>query len=254
MVSIYLIKRPIQDEKRIFLDTLRREAYKGLSKSDVKYRKKRVKNLPLFDRFLYWLWFSSIIFLLCIGFPILPSVFRWLIIKYAVCPEGTIFLHISGGSHFAFGVGSFFLGIPFLVAYSYLTNRGRLRKADLVYQMGSFQEYPKKMNIAVSAICGLIGLIIMIIPCNSYQYCTKDEIVNKSAFSINKTVYTAEQIDYAEEIKTMRTEKDGSYTYYRYKIITKDGDTFWLGEDKIKHSIQNVLTQMKIQVVSANNE
>ncbi len=254
LAAIYFAKLPIQEETRAFLNTLQHEAYKGLSKSDVKYRKKRVKNLPLFDRFLYWLWFWSLIFLLCIGFPLLPSVLRWLVIKYAVCPEGTIFLHIPEGSHLAFICGSFFFGIPFLVAYSYLTNRGRLRKADFVYQMGSFQEYPKKMNIVLSAICGLLGLLIMILPCNSYQYCTKSEIVNKSAFSIHETVYRTGQIDYAEEIETTRTEKDRAITSYKYKIITEDGNSFWLGEEQNDLSTKNVLTQMKIQIVESHTD
>ena len=223
IIFVLYFKKPDKNEYRQFKEVFTKEMMKGQIKSDVKSRKKRVKVLPLYQRCLYLLWFSSIITMIFLPAVVL-SIARVYLIDLFFVPENAFCIDVNSPSLLVFGIGVFFAGIPLLVAYSYLTNRGVIRKADLLYQLGSFQEYPKKANIYISGILLLIGLPLMIFGFNSYRYFNDKQIVVKSALSISEAVYSYSDVNYIE------------HSYYKddtsgYSIVIKNGKSLTLNED-----------------------
>lgn len=241
LLFVLYIKKPKKKEQGQFIDTFNKEMMKGLSKSDVKSRKKRVKVLPLSQRFLYWIWFTSLVSMILLPTVVL-SITRYFMIDFLFVPENAFCIDLNSPSLFAFGAGVFFAGIPFLVAYSYLTNRGVIKKADLLYQMGSFQEYPKRANIFISWILLIIGFPLMILGFNSYRYFNEDQIVVKSALSINETVYSYSDVDYIE------------HSFYRddtsdYTIVIKNGKTLTLYDDiSLDPKFINIINENHIEI------
>ncbi|MDY0278806.1 MAG: hypothetical protein RBQ97_12060 [Acholeplasma sp.] len=223
VLFVIYLKKPDKNEKRQFKGTFTKEMMKGLTNSDVRSRKKRVKVLPFFQRFLYWLWFSSLITMIILPTVVL-CIARYYIIDLCFVPENAFCIDLNSPSMLVFGAGVFFAGIPLLVAYSYLTNRGIIRKADLLYQLGSFQEYSKKTNIFISGILLIIGFPLMILGFNSYRYFNDEQIIIKSALSINETVYSYSDVNYIEH----RFYSDDTSDY---SIIIKNGETLTLYED-----------------------
>jgi hypothetical protein len=211
----YLFKKPDKNEKYQFKSVLVNEMTKGLTKSDVESRKKRVKVLPLHQRFIYWIWFSSIIIMLVLP-AILLNIARYYLIELFFATKSVFFIDLNSGSLLVFSFGVFLAGVSLNVAYSYLTNRGFIRKADLLYQIGSFQEYPLKMNILISGILVIIGLPLMILGFNSYRYFSEEQIVIKSALSVEENVYSYTDVDYIDHSFL----KDGSN---KYTIVFKSG-------------------------------
>jgi hypothetical protein len=226
---ISCFKKPSKKEKNKFKNVFLKESIKGLTKSDVKYRKNRVSVLSLWQRFLYWLWVWSV-FALIFAPVILFNFARVYIIETFFIPIDALHFEVSSLSNLIFWIGSFLCGISICVVYSYITNRGVIRKADLLYQMGSFQEYPKEANILICGILLIIGLPIMFISFNSYKYITREEVVVKSAFSINSKEYEYSDIDYI--IK--KTYEDDSADY---KIVLKNGKNLTTFEGDSKEYI-----------------
>lgn len=223
LLFVLYVMTPSQMEKRQFKGVLVDEMMKSLTKSDVRSRKKRVKILPLYQRFLYWLWFSSIIAMIVVP-AIVLSVARYYLIDYFFVPENAFCIDLNTPALLVFGFGAFLTGIPVLVAYSYLTNRGIIRKADLLYQLGSFQEYPKRMNILISGVLMLIGLPLMMLGFNSYRYFSDEQITVKSALSSRETVYSYYDVSYIEH-SFYRDDTSG------YSVILKNGTELSLNED-----------------------
>jgi hypothetical protein len=120
--------------------------YKEYQKAERKKRKMRVNVLPLYQRILYNIWFISILVLLFFP-PVVFLVVRRYLVEYFFIPENAINYSTSSIQEIFFTSACFFCGIPFVLFYSYITNKGIIRKADKLYQMGSFQEYPKKFNL-----------------------------------------------------------------------------------------------------------
>lgn len=220
---IMYLKKTKGKEKHKFKETFINEMMKGLTKSDVKSRKKRVKVLPLYQRFLYWLWFSSIMAMIILPTVVL-SIARYYLIDIIFVPENAFCIDINTPSLLVFGVGVFFAGIPLLMAYSYLTNRGIIRKADLLYQLGSFQEYPQKMNILISGILFIIGIPLMILGFNSYRYFNDQQIVVKSALSINETIYSYSDVSYIQH--SIYKDETSDFT-----IVLKNGEELNINDD-----------------------
>ena len=155
---------------------------------------------------------------------IVLSVARYYLIDYFFVPENAFCIDLNTPALLVFGFGAFLTGIPVLVAYSYLTNRGIIRKADLLYQLGSFQEYPKRMNILISGVLMLIGLPLMMLGFNSYRYFSDEQITVKSALSSRETVYSYSDVSYIEH-SFYRDDTSG------YSVILKNGTELSLNED-----------------------
>lgn len=198
---LYVLKRisKVKNKKKSkkFKDVFIKELSKGLTKSDLKYRKRRVKVLPLWQRFLYKLWFSSMVIIIVIQ-PVLFCIARNLVIGNFFVSKDALYYSSSSLSELVFGIGAFMCGMPILVGYSYISNRGVIRKADLLYQMGSFQEYPVQENLFISILLLIIGLPMMIMSFNSYTYIERDEFAIKTAFSISEKHYYYSDLDYIE--------------------------------------------------------
>jgi len=242
ILFVLYFKKPDKNEYRQFKEVFTKEMMKGQIKSDVKSRKKRVKVLPLYQRFLYWLWFSSIMTIIFLPTVVL-SIARFYLIDLFFVPENAFCIDLNSPSLLVFGIGVFLAGIPLLVAYSYLTNRGVIRKVDLLYQLGSFQEYPKKANIYISGILLLIGLPLMIFGFNSYRYFNDEQIVVKSALSISETVYSYSDVNYIEN------------SYYKddtsdYSIVIKNGKTLTLNEDiSLNQKFMKTINDNHIEII-----
>lgn len=225
--SIYFSKC-LKRDKKLFskLDSLPSEGRfrkRKPRKKRKRIKKLRRKDLPLFHRFIYYVWLFSIIVLL-VGFPILFGFLRyWLIGEYFV-PAETLYYESSPLSTLTFGAGSFFCAIPLLVLYSYITNRGIVRKADIVYQMGSFQEYSKLTNIFICEVLLIIFLPVMILSFNSYRYVTDAYFAQKSSFSLTEERYSYDEIDYVE----LKLYKGGSV---HYTAVLEDERKVYLGEE-----------------------
>lgn len=199
------------------------------------------KVLPLYQRFLYWLWFGSnvaLIILPAIAFTLL----RYYLIERLYIHDLAISFMSGGGVDIVFAVGSFMVGIPILVGYSYLTNRGIIQKADKLYQLGSFQEYPKRANIFICAVLLAIGLPIFILSFNSYSYITPEKIGIKSTFSIDEKTYEYSDIIYMEK-------KIYSNGAFKYKAHFKDNKTKAIFEDKtVEEAFIGILEKNNIDV------
>lgn len=212
------IRKPDIKDRDVFATTLVREHYKSVTKSDVKSRKKRVKVLPLYQRGLYWVWFwrnLSMVALPAIGL----SISRYYLIDAWFVPDSAYFIDLNSPSLLVFGFGAFLVGIPIFVVLSTLSNRGIIREADRLYQMGSFQEYPAEFNALLAKITLVIGLPLVILGFNSYRYLTPDYIVSKSALSLSETITPYDDIDYIEH--SFYVDGDDSYTFYY-----KNGESF----------------------------
>jgi hypothetical protein len=220
---VITFRKPHKDENRKFKKVFIQEMMKGLSKSDVRSRKKRVKVLPLYQRILYWLWFTSVMTLIFLPMIVL-SIARYYILEFFFIPDHAFNIDFNTPSLLVFGVGVFLAGIALAVAYSYLTNRGIIREADMLYQLGSFQEYPKKANVFISGILLAVGLPLMILGFNSCRYFTHDEIVVKSALSINEKTYLFSDVEYIKH--SLYVDDTTSYTF-----VIKNGKSITLFED-----------------------
>jgi len=220
---VITFRKPHEDENRKFKKVFIQEMMKGLSKSDVRSRKRRVKVLPLYQRILYWFWFTSVMVLMFLP-AIVLSIARYYILEFFFVPDNAFYIDINTPSLLVFGVGVFLAGIALDVAYSYLTNRGIIRKADMLYQLGSFQDYPKKANVFISGVLLAVGLPLMILGFNSYRYFTHDEIVVKSALSINETSYLFSDVEYIKH--SLYVDDTKSYT-----IVINNGKSLTLFED-----------------------
>lgn len=215
MVAVFALRKPNDAEAFEFKIVMASEMIKGVTKSDVNSRKKRVKSLPLYQRVLYWVWFSSImsfIFIPVIGL----MIGRYYLIEYLFVPETAFLIDLDSPSLLVFGVGAFLVNIPFLVGYSWLTNRGIIREADLLYQLGSFEEYPARANQFIAMVLLIIGLPPLLLGFNSYRYLTPDHLVTKSALSILEKRYNYTDVDHVE----LRYYVDGDK---RYTFVFKDG-------------------------------
>lgn len=235
------VKYSVKEESSFSKSKLINETLKGLSKRDVKYRRKRIKALPFYKRFLYKAWYISVIFLLII-LPVLLCAIRRLIIK-ALIPTYVTYFETDILATSVFLIGGLLIGVPITLVYSYLTNRGIIKQADLIYQLGSFQEYPKKVNIILSWLCVLIGLLIVFLPCNCYRYCTDDKIGIKKVFSLSEQAYTYPEINYVEKVISGSEAVKSRYTFF-----TQDGESFILGENVTGDVIDNLLCEKDIEV------
>ena len=203
---------------------LAREMLKGLSKWDVKNRKKRVKVLPLSYRVLYLSWYITNISLFIVV-PILLIAFRSYVMEALYAPETTIyFLHMSEDSVslyvlFFFGI---FLGMVLSMGFSYLTYTKTIERADAIYQTGSFQTYPKKFILWLAFITIVIVLPIAIMCFNSYRLLTENEIIIKRAYSFSARVYPYSEIDFVEQRR--HSIPRGNLESFSYVFYTKDGE------------------------------
>ncbi len=94
---ILYLKKPDIIEKQQFKEIFTKEMMKGLTKSDIRLRKKRVKVLPFFQRVLYWIWFSSIIAMLVLPAGVLCIV-RYYIIDFCFVPESALYIDLNSPS------------------------------------------------------------------------------------------------------------------------------------------------------------
>ena len=80
MLLKYILKKPEKNDKKKFASVFWEKSTNARNRSYIRSRKKRVKSLPLYQRFVYWLWFCSIVILIFIQ-PVLFSVIRYYFIK-----------------------------------------------------------------------------------------------------------------------------------------------------------------------------
>jgi hypothetical protein len=212
------------------------------SKLERKSRKKRVQTLKSWERIIYIIWVAVQITMI-IGMPILFIGGKYLIIKHFVVPEGTLYFETGIWGMVSILLAGFITGIPLILGFSYLTYRGPIRRADKLYRIGSFQEYPKKANWFIAGICGLLGALIMFLPLNSYRYCTEDEITIKKVFALNEKAYAFSEIDHVEE-KTYSGNNNKDYTFY-----TSDGDKFDFGDRINDDTMRDLLERKGITII-----
>ena len=89
MLLKYILKKPEKNDKKKFASVFWEKSTNARNRSYIRSRKKRVKSLPLYQRFVYWLWFCSIVILIFIQ-PVLFSVIRYYFIKSFYLPENCI--------------------------------------------------------------------------------------------------------------------------------------------------------------------
>lgn len=238
---ITYIKRPDKKEMQKFGRVLVGAERKAL-KLDRQSRKKRVQALTAWDRFIYKLW-VAVQLTMIIGMPVLFIGGKYLFVKHCVAPEGTLYFETGMWGMVAILISGFFVEIPLILGFSYLTYRGPIRRADKLYTVGSFQEYPKKANWFIAGICGLFGALIMFLPLNSYRYCTEDEITIKKVFALNEKVYAFSEIDHVEE-KTYSGNNNKDYKFY-----TSDEDKFDFGDRINDDTMRDLLERKGITVI-----
>lgn len=243
LILFRILRKPGDIDGAKAKDRFVTEMYKGLSKSDLKNRKKRVKSLRLYERFLYRLWFTFCIILL-FAVPLLLIALRIFIQKKFYIPNFVIFYSndsIDTPSAIVLLFGGMFLGAVISVGFSYLTYTDTIRKADKIYQTGSFQTYPFKFNIFMSFIIVLIVFPIMITSFNCYLFCTEDEIVEKSAFSLNENRYEYSNVSYIEQ-KTYTDDK------IEYIAFMDNGKKLTIYDGFDDEAVLNVLHEYNIDI------
>lgn len=154
-------------------------------------------------------------------------VTRPAVVKTLLISKPIIYFNDNNLSIMVLFFGGMILGTAMSVGFSYLTYTDTIRKADQLYRMGSWQTYPLKFNILLSFICVLIAFPAVTMGYMSYQYCTQDEIVLKSAFSVSETRYDYSDITYVEQ----KTYKNGNISYSahadngkRFEIYSGNGN------------------------------
>ena len=235
MLLKYILKKPEKNDKKKFASVFWEKSTNARNRSYIRSRKKRVKSLPLYQRFVYWLWFCSIVILIFIQ-PVLFSVIRYYFIKSFYLPENCIYFETGPLSDLAFMFAGFLCGIPLMVAFSYLTNRGIVKEADALYELGSFQEYPRIISLILSIVLLVVGLPIGIMSFNNYRYCTDDQIGIKSSFS-----FTVKKYDYFE-IQCVNRRKYTGNTF-DYMIRLKNGKELHLA-DGVHHQTNESLNDL----------
>lgn len=167
----------------------------GLTKSDVRKRKRRTRALPAWLRFLYWVWFLTH-FAIFLGIPILLVLLTHQIQGVLLVPESAFAFSSNAGAMLVFLFGALFSSVAVTCFYGSITNRGVIREADRLYRMGSFAEYPALVNKILSGIFLLIGLPMMMLSLHSYTYFTDREIVFQGVFASETVRY--DEIEYAK--------------------------------------------------------
>jgi len=239
-------KIKISDVIRLYLRLLFlqvvKEKMKTWDKSEHKSRKKRIRALPLYQRFLFWFWYDTVFIMIFLP-AILFSVLRYYLIADLYIPASAMDFSVGGPALLLFGVGSFLVGISLDVGYSYLTNRGIIREADRLYSVGSFQEYPKEANVFISVILVAIGGLIMIFSFNCYDYITPEKMAFKPAFAMSEKIYAYADIDDME--KTIYS--DGEVSYAAHFV---DGKKHTFSIDKsIENPLDSILKEYNIETV-----
>lgn len=194
----------------LYKDALMAEAYKCLTKYDVKMRRQRTRLLPLWQRFLYWVWFSMH-FVLWFGTLILLAAFLHAIQGVFVVPE-IAYAHATGvGTVIAFGVGAFFLCFDLTYVFSTMTNRGMIKRADRLYQLGPFSAYPSSISKIICGLLLLAGLPFMMLSLPVCTFYTGNGIVFQGAFS--REVVPYHQMEEAQVSVTQTNSRNLNLDY-----------------------------------------
>lgn len=200
---------------------------KGLSKSDVKYRKKRVKVLPFSQRFLYRIWVAA-----CISFifliPITLMVSQYFVMNALYIPEAAVCVMAHGGVSAVLVFAGLFIGVVISIGFSYLTYSEKIKKVDLLYSIGSFQSYPKTANVFICFFLVLIMFPVVVFSYNSYTFCTEEEIVVKSAFAFTEKTYQFSEVTHI----TKKVFSDGKRSYFAHTERGKEIKIFYGKEDE----------------------
>jgi len=157
-------------------------------------------------------------------------------LEYFFKPDNAIQFLTSELQDFLFGIACFIFGIPIVLLYSYITNKGFIRKADKLYQKGSFQDHPKKFNIFLSGVLVILFFPLLVLSFNNYTYYTDNAIVVKGVFAINEKSYDYSEIDYIEV-------KEYSNGKYDYIAVTKSGKEIEIvdSESTISQELENII-------------
>ena len=200
-IAFLLFKKKNDEEKNAKLEyakTFVVEMEKGLSKSDVKSRKQRVKILPIYVRALYWIWFFITISFFIV-FPAVLALARGVLIQQWFAPDTAIEFSDNSISLLVIFFAGMLFGVSLSIGFSYLTYTRTIAKADAVYRMGSFQVYPKQLNFIIALIAVVTMLPILIFSFNNYQYFTEEEMVQKPVFAFSEKKYPYSEIEFIEK-------------------------------------------------------
>jgi hypothetical protein len=256
-VLFLLIRRNFKsgDTKRFFkkLDYYAPEKNKKRRKGVS--RRKRINELQISTKILFYLWLGSSL-ILWFGGWIISSYLQPYLQEKLFLPSSINLHFVQPGTVFMFFGANFFISTIIAGVYNNLLNRGRIRVADKVYNFGSFKEYPKVMNMIMSWIGVAISVPMVIFSLNCYFYFTNDYFVVKNMFSLSPKQYAFKEI---KDVEISLYKEKGNWCYY-YDINLKNGQSLDLtgrelliysnskSNDEMVMDVDRILSENKINI------
>lgn len=193
---------------------------------------KVTKNqFPLWQRFIYGMYRFIFFGALTIG-PYITAIFVSIYNYKFFLPQDAIYgfdmsIIINSGKTIFYYFTFIFGVVPILFLFEFLFCRGFIKKIDESGPNMSFSTYSKQFNSFGLLICITIFAFSFGIIFNSYQYCTKDEVVVKRFYKIKEDRYSYDDIE--KVVKELYRDENGTNPYH-YVAWFKNGDKITIGD------------------------